>query len=73
MLGCAPYNESPTVFPTCNPATLPAGLHTGYFKITIFDPKAGCPNAELTGLRRYGGLILVAIALMLVLLVLMQR
>jgi len=47
VLGCAPYNESPTVFPTCNPATLPAGLHTGYFKITIFDPKAGCPNDGL--------------------------
>ena len=31
--------------PTCDPATLPPGLHTGFFAINADhdDPLAGCP------------------------------
>ena len=35
----------PPLMPTCDPATLPAGLHTGFFDVNANrdDPLAGCP------------------------------
>jgi hypothetical protein len=35
----------PTLMPTCDPAALPPGLHTGFFAINAHhdDPQAGCP------------------------------
>jgi hypothetical protein len=35
----------PPLMPTCDPATLPPGLHTGFFAINANhdDPLAGCP------------------------------
>jgi hypothetical protein len=36
-----PELPGPPLFPTCDPAALPAGLHTGYFSL-IYGP-TGCP------------------------------
>jgi hypothetical protein len=42
-----PERLAPPIFPTCNPAAFPAGLHTGYFQLGADgdheDPLAGCP------------------------------
>ncbi|MGK2879824.1 MAG: hypothetical protein ACSLE6_03180 [Mycobacterium sp.] len=40
-----PDRLAPAIFPTCDPAALPAGLYTGYFDVTANhdDPLAGCP------------------------------
>jgi hypothetical protein len=38
----------PPLMPTCDPATLPAGLHSGFFSLDLgnhADPVAGCPPA----------------------------
>lgn len=39
---------APPLMPTCDPATLPAGLHSGYFNVDFGnheDPLSGCPPA----------------------------
>jgi hypothetical protein len=40
-----PDRMPPPLMPTCDPATLPPGLHTGFFEINLHhdDPQAGCP------------------------------
>ena len=40
----------PPLMPTCDPSTLPAGLHSGYFSLDFGnheDPLAGCPPGGL--------------------------
>ncbi len=41
------YRMPPPLMPTCDPATLPPGLHTGFFQLfpgtNHEDPLAGCP------------------------------
>jgi hypothetical protein len=36
--------QAAPIFPTCDPAALPAGLQTGYFKLSIRNPVSGCPT-----------------------------
>lgn len=36
--------ELAPIFPTCNPASLPAALHTGFFVITLMNGIDGCPD-----------------------------
>jgi hypothetical protein len=41
-----PERMPPPLMPTCDPATLPAGLHSGFFSLDLGnheDPLAGCP------------------------------
>ena len=41
-----PERPTPQLMPTCDPNTLPAGLHSGYFSLDFGDhenPLAGCP------------------------------
>jgi hypothetical protein len=41
-----PERMPPPLMPNCDPATLPAGLHTGYFSLDFGDhevPLSGCP------------------------------
>jgi hypothetical protein len=41
-----PERLAPPIFPGCDPAALPVGLHTGYFELAYGnheDPLAGCP------------------------------
>jgi hypothetical protein len=43
-----PQRLAPPLMPTCDPATLPAGLHSGYFNLDFGnheDPLSGCPPA----------------------------
>jgi hypothetical protein len=43
-----PERMPPSLMPTCDPATLPAGLHSGFFSIDFGNheaPLAGCPPA----------------------------
>ncbi|MGO4447099.1 hypothetical protein AB4Z42_27475 [Mycobacterium sp. 2YAF39] len=40
-----PDRMPPPLMPTCDPATFPPGLHTGFFEVSAHhdDPLAGCP------------------------------
>jgi hypothetical protein len=41
-----PERLAPPIFPSCDPAVFPVGLHTGYFELAYGnheDPLAGCP------------------------------